>query len=155
MVIHVYRGMEFNQDISVDNYMDVFFLCHVGKDRLCEQMVTEHTLVHIVSGEMDVFTPDNRTMHYKKGDTVFLRRNHRVNKEKRPNSKGEPFVGLFLHLETDFLKRMKNEYRIAVPQTGGSRITRQNIFTLPRHPFLESLFESIIKPVGGIKKLIN
>ena len=36
--------------------MEIFFLCHVGKDKLCENMVTEHTLVYLVSGEMDVFS---------------------------------------------------------------------------------------------------
>ncbi len=137
--------MEFNQDINVSNYMNIFYLCHVGKDKLCEQMVTEHTLVHILNGEMDVFTPDNKIIHYKKGDTVFLRRNHNVNKEKRPDSKGEPFVGFFLHLNVEFLKRMRKEYRIAIPNMESSSITRQNMFTLPRHPFLESLFESLIK----------
>lgn len=37
--------------------MEIFFLCHVGKDKLCENMVTEHTLVYLVSGEMDVVQP--------------------------------------------------------------------------------------------------
>jgi len=141
----MYKGMEFDQDISINNYMDIFYLCHVGKDKLCEMMVTEHTLVYIVSGEMDVFAPNSKTIHYKKGDTAFLRRNHKVGKEKRPNSKGEPFIGLFLCLNTEFLKQVKKEYKIAVPNVEGSRITKQNIFTLPQHPFLESLFESLIK----------
>ncbi|MBF1399022.1 MAG: hypothetical protein HXN29_10550 [Prevotella histicola] len=88
MEIKVYNGMDFDQDISVNNYADTFFLCHVGKNKLCENMVTEHTLVYMVSGEMDVFLPDGRTIHYKKGDTAFLRRNHKVNKEKLPNGFG-------------------------------------------------------------------
>lgn len=144
MEIKVYNGMDFDQDISVNNYADTFFLCHVGKNKLCENMVTEHTLVYMVSGEMDVFLPDGRTIHYKKGDTAFLRRNHKVNKEKHPNAKGEPFVGLFLHLDADFLKRIRKEQNIAVPQNENLRITKQNVFTLPQHPFLDSLFQSLI-----------
>lgn len=142
--IKMYRGQEFDQDISVDNYMDTFYLCHVGKDKLCEQMVTEHTLVYVVSGEMDVIQPDGKKICFRRGETAFLRRSHKVNKEKRPTSKGEPFVGLFLHLDADFLKRVRKEQRIAVPAES-SRITRQTVFQLPRHPFMESLFESLIK----------
>ena len=54
MEIKLYNGQDLAQDTSVKNYMDTFFLCHVGKDKLCENMVTEHTLVYLVSGEMDV-----------------------------------------------------------------------------------------------------
>lgn len=144
MELKVYNGQELDQDISVSNYMNTFFLCHVGKDKLCENMVTEHTLVYMVSGQMDVFQPNGRIIHYKKGDTAFLCRNHKVNKNKHPNSKGEPFVGLFLHLDTDFLKRLKKEQNITIPQNENLRITKQNVFTLPQHPFLDSLFQSLI-----------
>lgn len=41
----------------------MFFLCHVDKNKLCENMVIEHTLVYMVSGEMDVFQPDGRMIH--------------------------------------------------------------------------------------------
>jgi len=40
MEIKVYNGMDFDQDISVNNYSDTFFLCHVGNNKLCENMVT-------------------------------------------------------------------------------------------------------------------
>ncbi len=39
------KKQDLTQDTSVKNYMDTFFFCHVGKDKLCENMVTEHTLV--------------------------------------------------------------------------------------------------------------
>lgn len=66
METKVYNGMDFDQGISVNNYADTFFLCYVGKNKLCENMVTEHTLVYMVSGEMNVFQPDERMIHYKK-----------------------------------------------------------------------------------------
>lgn len=144
MEMKIYNGMEFDQEMSVNNYADTFFLCHVGKNRLCEKRVAEHTLVYMVSGEMEVFLPNGRIIHYKKGDTAFLRRNHRVNKEKHPNAKGEPFVGLFLHLNAEFLKRVKKEQHIAVPQHENLGITKQTVFNLPQHPFLDSLFQSLI-----------
>ncbi|MGI6232699.1 MAG: helix-turn-helix domain-containing protein [Prevotella sp.] len=134
---------EMNQDISVSSYKDTFFFCHVGSDRLCEKMVTEHTLFYLVSGEMDVFTPDGKTVHLKKGDTCLLRRNHKVDKEKRC-VRGEAFNGLFLHLKMDFLKRVKKEQHIVVPAKTSKIIRNQNVFSLPRHPFLQGLFKSLI-----------
>ena len=134
--------MELKDDISVSSYMDTFFLCHVGRDKLCEKMVQEHTLFHLISGEMDVQTPEG-VVRLKKGDTCFLRRNHRVDKEKRPAG-GEPFNGIFLHLNVEFLKQLKDESRIAVPSETGRRTARKNVFMLPRHPFMEGFFHSLV-----------
>ncbi len=134
--------MELKDDISVSSYMDTFFLCHVGSDKLCEKMVQEHTLFHLISGEMDVQTPEG-VVRLKKGDTCFLRRNHRVDKEKRPAG-GEAFNGIFLHLNVEFLKQIKDESRIAVPSEMGRRSARKNVFMLPRHPFMEGFFHSLV-----------
>jgi AraC-like DNA-binding protein len=134
--------MELKDDISVSSYMDTFFLCHVGRDKLCEKMVQEHTLFHLISGEMDVQTPEG-VVRLKKGDTCFLRRNHRVDKEKRPAG-GEAFNGIFLHLNVQFLKQIKDESRIAVPSEMGRRTARKNVFMLPRHPFMEGFFHSLV-----------
>ena len=134
--------MELKDDISVSSYMDTFFLCHVGRDKLCEKMVQEHTLFHLISGEMDVQTPEG-VVRLKKGDTCFLRRNHRVDKEKRPAG-GEAFNGIFLHLNVEFLKQIKDESRIAVPSEMGRRSARKNVFMLPRHPFMEGFFHSLV-----------
>ena len=134
--------MELKDDISVSSYMDTFFLCHVGRDKLCEKMVQEHTLFHLISGEMDVQTPEG-VVRLKKGDTCFLRRNHRVDKEKRPAG-GEAFNGIFLHLNVEFLKQIKDESRIAVPSETGRRTARKNVFMLPRHPFMEGFFHSLV-----------
>ena len=136
--------MDFNNDISVSNYMEVFYFCHVGTDRLCEQMVKEHTLFYLISGEMDVFTPNGETVHLKKGDTVLLRRNHKVNKEKRPSG-GAPFNGIFLHLKTDFLKQIKKDYKLTSPMQPSKYVANRNVFYLPKHNFLQALFKSLIE----------
>ncbi len=143
MTIQMYTGMEFKQDISVTSYMDTFYFCHVGTDKLCEQMVKEHTLFYLLSGEMDVFTPSGETIRLRAGDTVLLRRNHRVNKEKRPAG-GKPFNGIFLHLTTDFLKQVKHDYKLAVPMEPSKSVQGKNVFALPQHNFLQALFKSLV-----------
>ena len=143
MTINLFSDMDFKNDTSVSSYMDTFFLCHVRKDKLCEKMVQEHTLFHLVSGELDVQTPEG-VVHLRKGDTCFLRRNHRVDKEKRPAG-GEAFNGIFLHLNTDFLRRLKDDCRIVVPSETNRRTAHKNVFMLPRHPFLEGFFQSLMQ----------
>ena len=39
--------------ITVYDYMDTFFCCKVEKDKWCEEMVSEHMLVYLCSGELD------------------------------------------------------------------------------------------------------
>lgn len=84
-----------NSDVIIYNYMDTFYCCHVDKDRLCEEMVTDHMLVYICSGEMDLISPD-KTYRLKKGDYFFLKKDHMMRKIKHPSKDGEPFKGLFL-----------------------------------------------------------
>ncbi len=136
--------MNANQDISVRNYMDTFYLCRVGKDRLCENMVEEHSLIHIVSGEMDVILPEGKTLHFRKGDTCLLRRNHKVKKDKHPDRNGNEFKAVIIHLAVDFLKKTRKEYKIAIPSAVSENTVESNAFVLPRHAFLESLFSSLL-----------
>ena len=83
--------------VTVYNYMDTFFCCKVEKNKWCEEMVSEHMLVYLCSGELDLIAPDKK-YHLKKGDSFFIKRNHLVKKIKQPSKNGEPFKGLFLQL---------------------------------------------------------
>ena len=128
--------------ITVYNYMDTFFCCKVEKDKWCEEMVSEHMLVYLCSGELDLIAPDKQ-YHLKKGDSFFVKRNHLVRKIKRPSSDGEPFKGLFLQLKMPFLKRMLNEHNITVPLVSNPVTTNSTYVLLKKHPFLNGLFSSL------------
>ena len=54
-------------DVITYNYMDMFFCCHVDNAKLCENMITNHTLVYICSGEMVLQTKDKQVV-FKKED---------------------------------------------------------------------------------------
>ena len=129
-------------DVSVYNYMDTFFCCIVKKDKRCEEMVSEHMLVHLCSGELDLITPDKK-YHLKKGDSFFIKRNHLVKKIKQPSKSGEPFKGLFLQLKAPFLKKMINEHKITVPLANSPQTAKSVYIMLEKHPFLNGLFSSL------------
>lgn len=122
--------------------MDTFFCCMVEKDKWCEEMVSEHMLVYLCSGELELIAPEKK-YHLKKGDAFFVKRNHLVRKVKQPSKDGEPFKGLFLQLKMPFLKRMLGEHRITVPLVSNSATARSTYVMLDKHPFLNGLFTSL------------
>lgn len=122
--------------------MDTFYCCLVEKDKWCEEMVTEHMLVYICSGELELISPEKR-YHLKKGDAFFLKRNHMLRKIKKPSKMGEPFKGLFLQLKTPFLKTLLNESQITVPLVNNPTTAKSIYVMLEKHPFLKGLFMSL------------
>lgn len=122
--------------------MDTFFCCEVRRDRFCEEMVTEHMLVYLCSGELDLLAPGNRTYHLTKGQSFFLPRNHKMKKVKHPSRTGEPFKGLFLQLKAPFLRKMRSEVDLTAPVRRIEPETKPYIL-LPEHPFLRGFFKSL------------
>ena len=128
--------------VTVYNYMDTFFCCKVEKDKWCEEMVSEHMLVYLCSGELNLIAPDKK-YHLKKGDSFFIKRNHLVRKIKQPSKNGEPFKGLFLQLKMPFLKRMLHEHNLTVPLVSNPATAKSTYVMLEKHPFLNGLFYSL------------
>lgn len=122
--------------------MDTFFCCRVEKDKLCEDMVSEHMLVYICSGEMTLISKDRR-YYLKKGDYFFIKRNHLLRKIKQPAKNGEPFKGLFLQLKMPFLKKILADSNVTIPLVANPAITKANYVILEKHPFLKGLFSSL------------
>lgn len=131
-----------NPDVVIYEYMDTFFCCEVPKDRYCEEMVTEHMLCYLCSGEMELISPQ-RKYKLKKGDAFFVRRNHMMRKIKQPGSNGEPFKGLFLQLKHPFLKKMMSEHNVTIPLVSNKSISSAPYVMLEKHPFLTGLFSSL------------
>ncbi|MDR1883896.1 MAG: AraC family transcriptional regulator [Prevotella sp.] len=134
--------MNTQSDTIIYNYMDTFFCCRVEKDKLCEEMVTDHMLVYICSGEMILQTKEKRAT-FKKGDAVFMKRNHLAKKTKRPTKSGEPFKGLFLQLKSPFLKSLLTEVSFPISTNLYAGSKDRNYKILPKHPFLTGLFISL------------
>lgn len=131
-----------DKNITIYNFMDTFYCCEVFRDKFCEEMVTEHMLVCLCSGELDLIAHDKRQYHLSKGQSFFLPRNHRMVKVKHPSKDGEPFKGLFLQLKMPFLRRMVDEVSLDVKAKPLRPETTPYIL-LPEHPFLKGFFKSL------------
>lgn len=140
--------MNTKSGIVIYNYMDIFFCCYVENDKLCEDMVDEHMLAYICSGEMTLISKEKR-YHLKKGDSFFMKKNHMLRKIKQPGKNGEPFKGLFLQLKKPFLKTMLSENKVTVPLVTNPSVTKANYIMLEKHPFLNGLFTSLEQYFGA------
>ena len=128
--------------IIIYDCMDTFICCTVEKDKWCEQMVSEHMLVYISSGEMDLIAPE-KTYHLKKGEAFFVKRSHLLRKIKHPAKNGEPFKGLSLQLKRPFLKKLLDEQQVRIPLTGNLQTTKSTCVMLEKSPFINGLFTSL------------
>ena len=128
--------------VVIYNFMDTFFCCEVPRDKYCEEMVTEHMLCYLCSGEMELISP-TRKYKLKKGDAFFVRRNHMMRKIKKPAKDGTPFKGLFLQLKHPFLKKMLSEHHLTVPLVNNKAVSNAPYILLEKHPFLNGLFQSL------------
>ena len=126
--------------INEDN-LENFFCCMAISDKICEGVVDEHMLGFVVSGELTLKTKE-KNVNIRKGEAVFIRRNHLVTKVKKPGKNGEPFMGLFLRINVPFLKSISHQ--IVLPSASLSAPASKSLyFYLPKHPFLTGLFQSL------------
>ena len=73
----------------------------------------------------------------------MLRRNHLCQKQARPLPGNEPFEGIFFYLTVPMLRRAMSQNGISL--RGAKPWTRSSAYiALPRSPFLENLFASLL-----------
>lgn len=127
---------------STIHYKDFLHYCHVTENTQCRGITTEHMLVYVYSGELEV-TSNGNTYHLRKGDAYILRRNHMNQKMTKPLPNGEAFEGIFLYLTRITLRRIMYQNHISLK--GAEPYTRTSPYIpLPHHPFLENLFTSLL-----------
>ena len=122
------------------NYHNIFFSYYFNNEISCSQMVHDHMLVYVYSGEMILEENKSKTV-VKKGECVFLRKDNRVNMTKQPVGE-EQFQGIFMMFKRDFLREFfqtmdKNELPLEVEKQ------KTSVIKLPQTPDIESLFHAM------------
>ncbi len=122
------------------NYSDVYFCCYIEEVKDFDAAVTDYSLLYVASGEL-LITLNEETNIYRKGEAVFIRRNHNVKMVKRPDSTGEPFKSAFFILHRAFLKA---QYKfIKIPRIQQSN-KLPDIVRLTNSPLITGLFSSLL-----------
>lgn len=134
--------MEFETGgLQMFNYSDIFFSCYSDNERMYRNMVKDHTLVYVYSGEL-LLQEGKTEVCVRKGECVFLRKDNRVCLTKQPKGK-EQFCGISMIFSRSFLRdfyqRMDKKLLPVRVQKWDSSVIR-----LPGMPAITSLFQSML-----------
>lgn len=133
--------MEFQRSDSLKfNYSDIFFSYLLNNESQCTQMARNHVLMYVYSGEFVVEEGSKKTVIHK-GESVFIRRDHRVVMTKQPAGT-IPFMGIFLILKRQFLNDFFHRINSAVPKERNTRIP--SVIRLNNNVNIDSLFNSML-----------
>ncbi|MGB5989942.1 MAG: AraC family transcriptional regulator [Marinifilaceae bacterium] len=122
------------------NLMDTFYYCQFYDEEKFERHVSNHMLAYIYSGEM-VLIDNGKQEILRKGEAVFIRRNHTMQKIKRPSST-EPFRALFIVFTTPLLKQFLKDNK-QISYLSAEQTDNKKFIYLEKHPFIENFFTSL------------
>ncbi|MDP4183831.1 MAG: AraC family transcriptional regulator [Bacteroidota bacterium] len=129
------------KEALIFHYDDIFFSYYFNDERICRQMIKEHMLVYVYSGEI-LLEEDNKVIKVHSGECVFLRRDNRVNMTKQPKGQDQ-FKGIFMNFKRNFLREF---YQTIEKQELSLKTEKykQSVIKLPKTPDIDSLFQSMI-----------
>ena len=80
--------------VELYNYMDTFFCCTVTSKKEFESVITEHMLVYVISGELDVVGRERRR-HLQRGQAYLIRHEYALKIDDEPRYRSaSPYVML-------------------------------------------------------------
>ena len=122
------------------NYNNVFYSFFYDDISGCIHRSREYALNYVYSGEMIL---DNGTeqIHVRKGECVFLPRDHRITMYKR-TFEGERYCGIFLMFTRSFLREMYGKLSLNKIKAKADKLPA-GVIKLPRTVEFASLFASM------------
>ena len=138
------------EHLEVFDCSNIFIASFFTDDRGCAHCNSEHTLIYIASGELEI-TERNRKTVLHPGDCAFLRRDNSVWLQKRASLEN-PYRSFVLKFSRPFLKEFYQKLNPDDIRQQAKR-SRDSICVLPSNrPDIRSLFESVIPYFDAEKK---
>ncbi len=130
------------EELKVLDYSNVFIASYFTDDRECAHPNSEHTLIYLCSGELEIIDNGKKTILYP-GDCAFMRRDNRMLLQKRVKD-GAPYHSIVLKFNRKFLREFFSTLdKNSLPEQ--ARRNKESLTVLPAHrPDIKSLFESVI-----------
>lgn len=144
--------------LDVFDCFGIFIASYFTDDRGCAHCNREHTLIYILSGELEITEGRRKTILYP-GNCAFMRRDNRMWLQKRVKQ-GQPYRSIVLKFSHNFLREFYQTLnRQNIPKD--AQRDKTSLYLLPSgRPDLRSLFESVVpyfdagvKPSDEILKL--
>jgi AraC-like DNA-binding protein len=118
---------------------NILYSCTDERKRGGEQLVQEHVLSCVISGEIQ-FHNNQNLYRYGTGSVGLIRRNVLLKSIKVPSPDGRPFQSLNIFLDQQSLKKYNNHENLAA--TGV--YTDEPIIEMSSDPFLKGYFDSVL-----------
>jgi len=132
--------------IELSDFQELIYNCYIDPHhKIHDDMVREHMLVYIISGEMVVLYDDNK-ITFHRGDCFFIERNHLIQTIKQSDSENDQcFNAIFFIFTPYILKKLLKEIIFSANENVISQKQLQAycIFKIDQHPFLIALFRSL------------
>lgn len=130
------------EQLKVLDYSNVFIASYFTDDKECAHPNAEHTLIYIVSGELEITDNGRKTILHPR-ECAFMRRDHKMYLQKRVKD-GVPYHSVVLKFNRKFLREFFSTIdKNALPEH--SKRSKKSLTVLPAHrPDIKSLFESIL-----------
>lgn len=118
-------------------------ICYYSKKHnICETRVNYHCLIYIISGRL-VLRSGSENIFFESGETVFIRRNHLLQKEKIPSS-DSAFRCITLHFKATVLKRLYNEFMGVLSKFEETGFTENRLYEIiPENIFTRNYFNTL------------
>ena len=130
------------EKLDVFDCSNVFIASFFTDDRGCAHCNREHTLIYILSGELEITDGGKKTILHP-GDCAFMRRDNRMWLQKRA-SENKPYRSVVMKFSRDFLKDFyRNINQREIPSD--SKREKVSLMKFPSNRLdVKSLFESLI-----------
>lgn len=122
------------------NYEGIFYSFFYDNAETCVLCSRDYAINYVYSGEMVLDTSDGN-LHVRKGECVFIPRDHRISMYKKPYG-GERYCGIFMRFTRTFLRELYARHRCGLIQPGVPR-SETGVVKLPVTAEIESLFSSL------------
>lgn len=127
-------------ETKIFNYSNIFLSCFSDNEEYCMHQVSEHLLIYLYSGMLEIEYKGTKTI-VKKNECVFLRKDHLLKFYKKPFGE-EQYKGITMALTRNKLREFYaqlSQNEVSVQEKSFS----QSIIPIKKRPEVESLFASL------------
>ncbi|MEJ5051952.1 AraC family transcriptional regulator [Chryseobacterium culicis] len=131
------------ENYIIYNNNDDDLVCYYSdQHNICETRINYHCLIYIISGKLTLRSPEE-DVSFESGQTVFIKRNHFLHKEKIPSS-DSPFCCISLHFKPTVLRRLYNDFRPILSKLEDIIPINNNLYEIiPENFFTQTYFETL------------
>ncbi|MHC5202488.1 helix-turn-helix domain-containing protein [Myroides sp. LJL119] len=110
--------------------------CYTKSNKAGEQLITEHGVSFIVSGEMQAYHGNTKHV-YREADVVFYKKNALIRFVKYPN-KNQEFKAISITLDEPVLRSFSQQYNLC-----GQKSSKQSLFALEKDKLIDTYFGAL------------